>query len=195
MTSDRLLGIFLVTGSISSLFGTAVVSPFAKLLGKKRLYMVLMGISSALTIAFYFLRPSDVLLMLVLQILANLLMGPTTALVFAMYADASDYSEWKTGRRSTGLVFAASSFAQKMGWTIGGAVTGYILAGFGYQAGAVQSAEALRGVRLLVSFIPAIGSVLAMLLPLFYSLDDKRMKQIESDLQARRNEVATQLSA
>jgi GPH family glycoside/pentoside/hexuronide:cation symporter len=195
MTSDRILGIFLVTGSISSLFGTAVVSPFAKMLGKKQLYMVLMGISSALTVAFYFLRPSDVLLMLVLQILANLLMGPTTALVYAMYADASDYSEWKTGRRSTGLVFAASSFAQKMGWTIGGAVTGYILAGFGYQAGMVQTEEALRGVRLLVSFIPAVGSVLAMLLPLFYSLDDKRMKQIESDLQSRRAQTATQISA
>ena len=65
-------------------------------------------------------------------------------------------------------------------------MTGYILAGFGYEAGVAQSAGALQGVRLLVSFIPAIGSVAAMLLPLFYSLDDSRMKMIEADLKARR---------
>jgi GPH family glycoside/pentoside/hexuronide:cation symporter len=124
--------------------------------------------------------------MFVLQILGNLIMGPSAALVFAMYADASDYSEWKTGRRSTGLVFAASSFAQKMGWTIGGAATGLILTSFGYKAGAVQSAGSLTGLKLLVTFIPAVGSVIAALLPLLYSLDDKRMKVIEKELADRR---------
>ena len=193
MTTDRILGIFLVIGSISSLFGTAVVAPFAKWLGKKQLYMALMGIASVLTIAFYFLRPQDVLLMFILQILANLLMGPTTALVYAMYADASDYAEWKNGRRSTGLVFAASSFAQKMGWTIGGAVSMWVLSIFGYEAGVAQSVESIHGLRLLSSFIPAIGSVAAALLPLLYTLDDNRMKMIESDLQARR--APTQPSA
>jgi GPH family glycoside/pentoside/hexuronide:cation symporter len=113
-------------------------------------------------------------------------MGPTAALIYAMYADASDYSEWKTGRRSTGLVFAASSFAQKMGWTVGGAVTGFILAGFGYEAGVPQGQDALTGLRLLVSFIPAVGSVIATFLPLLYSLTDKRMKAIEQELGERR---------
>jgi GPH family glycoside/pentoside/hexuronide:cation symporter len=107
-----------------------------------------------------------------------------------MYADASDYSEWKTGRRSTGLVFAASSFAQKMGWTVGGAATGLILAAFGYQAEIKQTAETLTGLRLLVSFIPAVGSILAAVLPLFYSLDDKRMQQIEKELTERRAAMA-----
>jgi len=146
----------------------------------------MMGLASVLTVSFYFLRPQDVVAMFVLQILCNLIMGPTTALVYAMYADASDYSEWKTGRRSTGLVFAASSFAQKMGWTVGGAATGLILAGFGYQAAVPQTAEALTGLKLLVSFIPAGGSILATILPFFYSLDDKRMKQIEKELAERR---------
>jgi GPH family glycoside/pentoside/hexuronide:cation symporter len=73
-----------------------------------------------------------------------------------------------------------------MGWTVGGAVTGFILAGFGYQAGIPQNAETLTGLKLLVSFIPAIGSVIAALLPLLYTLDDKRMKTIEKELGERR---------
>jgi GPH family glycoside/pentoside/hexuronide:cation symporter len=159
--------------------------PIAKRIGKRQLYMIMMGLTSLLTIAFYFLRPEDVVLMFVLQILANLIMGPSAALVYAMYADASDYSEWKTGRRSTGLVFAASSFAQKMGWTAGGAVTGLILTAFGYQAGAVQSTGSLTGLKLLVSFIPAVGSVIATVIPVFYSLDDQKMKVIEKELGER----------
>jgi glycoside/pentoside/hexuronide:cation symporter, GPH family len=185
-TANGMLGAFFVAGSLATLFGTSLVAPVAKRIGKRQLYMIMMAISSVLTITFFFLDPQDVILMFVLQILANLIMGPTAALVYAMYADASDYSEWKTGRRSTGLVFAASSFAQKMGWTVGGAVTGIILSSFGYQAGAVQSAGSLTGLKLLVSFIPAVGSVIAALLPLLYSLDDKRMKQIEKELAERR---------
>jgi len=185
-TANGMLGAFFVCGSLATLFGTSIVGPIAAKIGKRQLYIIMMGLTSILTIAFFFLRPQDVILMFVLQILANLIMGPSAALVYAMYADASDYSEWKTGRRSTGLVFAASSFAQKMGWTVGGAATGFILASFGYQAGVPQNAETLTGLKLLVSFIPAIGSVIATFLPLLYTLDDKRMKVIEKELGERR---------
>jgi GPH family glycoside/pentoside/hexuronide:cation symporter len=186
LSANGILGAFFVAGSLATLLGTSLVAPIAKRVGKRQLYMIMMGLASVVTIAFFFLRPEDVVLMFVLQILANLIMGPTAALVYAMYADASDYSEWKTGRRSTGLVFAASSFAQKMGWTVGGTVTGWILHAFGYEAGVAQSAVSLTGLKLLVSFIPAVGSVIATLLPLLYSLDDQRMKQIEKELAARR---------
>jgi len=186
VSSSSLIGAFFVVGSLSNLFGTSLVAPIAGRIGKRQFYMILMGLASVITVAFFFLRPQDVLVMFVLQLLVNMIMGPTAALVYAMYADASDYSEWKTGRRSTGLVFAASSFAQKMGWTVGGAVTGFILASFGYQAGVPQNAETLTGLKLLVSLIPAIGSVLATLLPLLYTLDDKRMKVIEKELGQRR---------
>jgi glycoside/pentoside/hexuronide:cation symporter, GPH family len=185
-SANSMLGAFFVVGSLSTLLGTSLVAPIAKRIGKRQLYIIMMGLTSVVTIAFYFLRPEDVVPMFVLQILANVIMGPSAALVYAMYADASDYSEWKTGRRSTGLVFAASSFAQKMGWTVGGAVTGIILTAFGYQAGAVQSEGSITGLKLLVSFIPAVGSVIATVLPLLYSLDDVRMKTIEKELAERR---------
>lgn len=186
LSADGLVAAFFTVGTVATLVGTSLTSRVAARVGKKRLYMLLMGFSSLVTVSFYFLAPEDVWLMFVLQILANALMGPTAALVFAMYADASDYSEWKTGRRSTGLVFAASSFAQKMGWTIGGTVTGLLLASFGYQANMDQRPETIDGLRLMISFVPAIGSVAATILPLFYSLDDRRMKEIEADLNRRR---------
>jgi len=186
LTPTAMISTFFLVGSVATLFGTSITAPIARAVGKRTLYIVLMAISSLLTISFYFLRPQDVVAMFVLQILCNLVMGPTAALVFAMYADASDYSEWKTGRRSTGLVFAASSFAQKMGWTVGGMVSGLVLAAFGYKANVEQASGALEGLRLLISFVPAVGSVAAALLPLAYSLSDQRMAAIGADLAARR---------
>ncbi len=38
-----------------------------------------------------------------------------------MFADVADYSEWKTGRRFTGIVFATIGFALKAGLALGSA--------------------------------------------------------------------------
>ena len=65
-----------------------------------------------------------------------------------MYADCADYSELKTGNRATGLVFSSSSMSQKFGWAIGTAVTGWLLAYFGFQANVVQSEETIHGIKM-----------------------------------------------
>jgi glycoside/pentoside/hexuronide:cation symporter, GPH family len=44
-----------------------------------------------------------------------------------MYADTADYSEWKNGRRATGLVFSAASMSQKFGASIGMYMVGLLL--------------------------------------------------------------------
>jgi GPH family glycoside/pentoside/hexuronide:cation symporter len=103
-----------------------------------------------------------------------------------MYADTADYSEWKTGRRATGLVFSAASFAVKMGWTVGGALGGWLLAYFGYTANVEQGTRALEGIRLMMSLLPAVASVFACVLMPLYHLDDGLVKRIENELADRR---------
>jgi GPH family glycoside/pentoside/hexuronide:cation symporter len=105
-----------------------------------------------------------------------------------MYADIADYSEWKTGRRATGLVFSSSSMSQKMGWTLGGAITGWLLAAYGFEANAEQTTESLKGIRLMISIYPAIGALLSALVLLLYKLTDEFMEKITSDLEAKRNQ-------
>lgn len=183
---EALTGAFLTLGSVATIIGVPVTAPLAKKIGKKGAYVILMGIAGALTIAYYYLPPSAVLPMFILQFLVNFFMGPTAALVFAMYTDAADYAEWKTGRRSTGLVMSASSLAQKLGWTMGGILGGTLLASFGYVANAKQSPEALNGILLMASWIPAAGAVLATIAVAIYPLNDKRMQEITADLAARR---------
>lgn len=53
--------------------------------------------------------------------------------------------------------------SQKLGWALGGALTGWLLGAIGYdQNAAVQSADAIWGVKLMMSWLPAISCVLAV---------------------------------
>ena len=77
--------------------------------------------------------------------------------------------------------------SQKLGWSLGGAVTGWLLAAFGYdQSAAVQSGEAIAGVRLMMSWLPAAGCLVAVVAVLFYPLGEKRMERITTELALRR---------
>ncbi len=94
------------------------------------------------------------------QILISICAGCIFPLIWSMYADSADYSEWKQGRRATGLVFSASSMSQKFGWTIGGAGAGWLLGYYGFQANVEQTAVTQNGIQLMLSILPAFAAAL-----------------------------------
>ena len=103
-----------------------------------------------------------------------------------MYADTADFGEWKDGRRATGLLFSASSMSQKLGWAVGGAVTGWLLAYYGFKANVVQTAFTQTGIQLMLSFLPAAGAVISMLFMFLYPLSEEKLKVISRELDERR---------
>jgi GPH family glycoside/pentoside/hexuronide:cation symporter len=98
----------------------------------------------------------------------------------------ADYGEWKLGRRSTGLVFSATVFVQKVGLAIGSAMIGWLLAYYGYVAEAEQSARTLHGITLLYSAFPGAFALLSGLAIYFYSLEETDVKTIEAELARRK---------
>ncbi|MFZ5519217.1 MAG: MFS transporter [Candidatus Zhuqueibacterota bacterium] len=184
--SEKLASLFMVTGTFAVIIGVALTQLLAKIFGKKKVYIAVMAASSLLTFVFYFLPKDQIYLIFGVNILSTLIMAPQAPLLWAMYADSADYSEWKNHRRATGLVFSAATFAQKFGIAIGGGMAGWLLAGFGFVPNVDQTPETLDGIRLMMSFIPAVGSVIATVAAIFYPLDDKTMKQIEHDLRERK---------
>jgi GPH family glycoside/pentoside/hexuronide:cation symporter len=115
-----------------------------------------------------------------------MLFAPTSPLLWAFYADTADYSEWKNGRRTTGLVFSAASFSQKLGWAIGSSLFLWLIGSIGFHANVQQSLHVQTGIRYMMSFFPAVVGFLSAGAVLFYKLDDSTMVQIESDLKQRR---------
>jgi GPH family glycoside/pentoside/hexuronide:cation symporter len=136
----------------------------------------------------FFARPQDIVLLFILQGIQSIASGPTMPLLWSMMADAADYSEWKTGRRATALFYSASTLALKAGGAFGGALALWILAFYGYQANVAQSEQTLLGMRLMMSFYPAIGALVCTGLVFFYPLTEKQLSQIEKDLNERRQQ-------
>lgn len=185
--NQDLATLFMTLGTAGVILGVTQTKNLSKRFGKRNLYTVLMGLTSFFTVIFYFIPREQIVLVFVCHILISMTMGPTSPLLWAMYADTADYSEWKWKRRATGLVFSAATFAQKMGWTIGTALSGWLLAYFGFQANIEQSLDTQNGIRLMISIIPAVGGILATLSVRFYELDDAFMKKIENELSERKS--------
>jgi GPH family glycoside/pentoside/hexuronide:cation symporter len=193
---EGLTSAYLVAGTVCSLTGVVLTAPLTRFFGgKKNTYIGLTLINAATLLPLYFAGPKDLVLIFGSQILGSLFTGSLNPLVWAMYADTADYAEWKFGGRATGLIFSAGTFAQKMGWTIGGAVTGWLLAFYGYQANVAQNAGTLFGIRLMVSLIPAAACILTVLAATFYNLDAKFLSRIAEDLKVRREAAAASLAA
>ena len=114
-------------------------------------------------------------------------MGPIMSGVFALTADVVDYGEWKTGIRSEGLVNSCTSFGMKVGIGLGSAVCTWILAFGGYDGtAAVQSASAVASIRFAYGYFGAIISAVCLAIILMMNID-KYIKEIQKDLQAKRN--------
>jgi GPH family glycoside/pentoside/hexuronide:cation symporter len=179
-------GPVMTTGAVAFILGVMATSPLAKRFGKRNFYLVSMSVTALLTFGFYFVPPENIELVWAANTVINFCAAPTAPLVWAMYADTADYSEWKWGRRATGLVFSAASFAQKLGWAIGGAGAGWLLAYFGYLPNVAQSPRAVNGILLMMSIIPALAAVAAVAALWFYEIDEAMVKRMSADLEARR---------
>jgi GPH family glycoside/pentoside/hexuronide:cation symporter len=174
------------TGMICSFVGVVLIPGVTKVLGRKRTYLLLLTAAMVLNILSFWVGPSQLKLMFFWHILINVFTGPTMVIIWAMFADTVDYSEWKTGRRATGLIFSAASMSQKLGWALAGALNGWVLWLFGYKANLAQTAYSLTGIRLMMSFIPAAAALVSLAIASFYPLTEKTIKTMEVDLGAKR---------
>lgn len=178
--------VFLVLGQGANILGILLVTPVSNRIGKKKTYLSAMLIATVFSIAFYFVDKNNILTMLFLQVIISACAGSIFPLLWSMYADIADYSEWKTGRRATGLIFSSSSMSQKFGWSIGGALTGWLLALYGFEANAIQTTETQTGMRLMMSVLPAIGTILSVVFISIYPLTESKLKEITGNLNAKR---------
>ncbi|MBO4566826.1 MAG: MFS transporter [Bacteroidales bacterium] len=186
-------GLFLSIGEVCNMIGVALAVPLAAKLGKKSTYMLSFAALIVLSIAFFYVPVSGAgyWWMLALQVVISIFTGVISPLVWSMYADVSDYAENRDGTASTGLIFSSASMAQKFGGAFGGAALMWILAGFGYDttAGAVQTPEAINGIKILMSWIPAAVAAVAVIVVFFYPLTRKRMNKIQEELAVKRGLV------
>lgn len=184
---ETLTSAYNTIGQISSFIGVILVSWIAKVIGKKKAFVALFVIAIFSTGILYFLTAKQLGLIFFFQISGSMTGGPLSVLLWAMYADTADYGEWKRGRRATGLVFSASTMSQKFGWAFGAFVALTLMSQVGFEPNQAQNSESIKGLLLLFSLIPAGMGILSLFISMLYPLNDKRVKEIETELEIRRS--------
>lgn len=182
-----LLSVFFAVILLVSVAGALCTGVLSRMVGKKNLFVISLFASGLLLCPIFYLKPDQVYWLFGLAIAAEFFGAIVPALVFSMLGDSADYSEWKNGRRATGLVYSAGSLIGKAGGGFAGALMMLVLAAYGYDgADKATIANALDGMRALMSWIPSIFIFAAGGVMLFYPLGDRKMEQIERELAERR---------
>lgn len=182
---ENLTGVLSLAMTVPMLVGLGFVNFFLKHIGNRNtnlLGTVVMIFGFALQI----IAPSSLLAVSIGYGIRGFGTGLASPVTPVMLGDTIDYGEWKSGTRTDGLVYSASSFGTKVGNGLATASLGWALAigNFDAQA-AVQGASAMFSIQFVFTYLPLIATIVCIVLNLLYTLD-RSMPQILSDLEKRR---------
>lgn len=188
---DQLLAASYMVGlMLASIAGAMLTAPLGKKIGKKKLFIYALIFSGGVNALLVLCGPNDIVGIFTLGIISELGAAIFPTLFFAMLGDAADYSEYKNGRRATGLIYSAGSFATKFGGGIAGAIIGLVLAAFHYDGQDLLSIQgAVPGIVMLMSWVPALIAALAAVCMYFYPLTQHKLDEITLELASRREKA------
>jgi glucuronide carrier protein len=182
--STQLIWMVLAT-SLATFVAVPVVPTFVARIGKKNTFLI--GAAGLVVMGTWiFFMPPGLPIVVVSFFVFGLFQNLSMSLLFAFEADAVEYGEYKTGKRTEGATYAIYSFFRKVSQAVAGAIAGYALAFGGFVAKAPQQNDsALTTIRGLVGLGPAVFALLGGLIFLAYPLTDTRFREIVRELHVR----------
>lgn len=133
-------------------------------------------------LTLFALKPTELGPLYVLVGLLGLGTGAFIVMFWSMLPDTVEYGQWKSGIRDEGIVFGLNQLALKAATGIGVGLLGLALGAIGYQAGVVQTEQALSGLAVLSFLVPAVTASVSMLIIARYPISGALHAQIVSGL-------------
>ncbi len=178
--------LYFLLGGLAMIGGAMLTRFVVAAMGKKWAFIASMVAVGLTAIPFYRLLPDQAGLIFTFHLLGMIAAGINATLYWTLVADTADYAEWKFGARTTGIIFSATTCAQKAGMGIGAAIAGFLLEHYGYQANVALSESARQGILLMMSLIPAAGLLILAGAFSAYGLTEGVCRTIRDDLAVRR---------
>lgn len=132
------------------------------------------------------LSPKSVTVVFIALLLKGFGTCPLLASFSAYTSEAADYGRYKSKLPLQSIYFSGTSFGNKVGAGLGGAVLGYMLSVIGYDGMAeTQTAMALSGIK----FIYVFGAVIPCILMILLLLPLGRLEKIRPEVEAGLKEM------
>jgi Na+/melibiose symporter-like transporter len=176
-----LLGVYFVC----AVAGVPVWLRLSRRFGKHRVWMAAMGMAAASFWIAVLLGPGDVWWFLAVCVLTGLPLGGELALPPSMQADVIDLDTLRSGRRRSGLFFAAWGVATKVPLALAVGIAFPALALAGFEQGAdSQSPSALFALAALYALLPCAIKLLSIWLLRGYPIDAAEQARIKGKVAA-----------
>lgn len=167
----------------------------SKRIGKKRCYNIGMSIFAAGVLLFFALgHRLGITFAYIVMFVGGLGFATHYVMPFSIIPDVVEYDYAETGIRREGVFYGMWTFASKIGQAIGIALSGWLLAIFGYQesvggvAAATQSESAMLGIRLLTGPVPALFFIVGVIVLSRFPIDNDTYKEIMRRVRVRESE-------
>lgn len=167
-TAQSVSTLMMLVGMVAA---AALSKPLANRFGKAEVSAVSNALSTVICIVLFFLRPQNVWVYVVFQLLNWIGLGIFSMICWALITDVIDYSEIKNGIREDGTVYALYSFARKMGQAASAGLSGALLSIIGYTQTTAFDPDVVNGIFNISTLVPALGfGLLAAVLWFWYPL-------------------------
>jgi Na+/melibiose symporter-like transporter len=157
----------------------------AQRLGKKRTWLIGMGVAVAGYALLFAIGSGDLPLMYLVVVLTGSASSCGNALGPAVQADVIDWDEHATGERKEGTYYAAFTFLSQSAAGVMGVATGFVLDAVGYVPNAAQGDSVKLAIRSLMSVAPAVCFLAGMAIFARFALDEADHARIRGELDAR----------
>ncbi|TFE01541.1 MFS transporter [Jeotgalibacillus salarius] len=185
MGNASLMSIFGII-SLASCIGFFVIPKLTRRFKKKHLLMAIVAADILIRFVWFSVGYSSVAVTFTFITITMILYTATGPLISSMLAETIEYTELKTGKRSEAITFSGQTFTGKLSIAIAGGLTGVILTIINYAPNQAQTTSTMDALFFVIVLLPALGSLIRLIVMYFYSYTEDEYNQIVIKLEERK---------
>lgn len=194
--AEEQFGILILAVQFSAFVFLLFWTRVSQRIGKKSVYFMGMAFWVLVAIGLFFVQPGQVGLLFFLAILAGAGVSIGYLIPWSMLPDVIELDELETGQRREGIFYGFFVFLQKLGISLGIAISNYALELTGYinqvpgNPQPIQPDNALLALRIFVSLAPAAILLISFWVVAAYPITRESHQSMRAELERRRNGIA-----
>ena len=160
--------------------------------GKQKVYYVGMSFWIVVELVLFFVQPGQFNFLLILAVLAGVGVSVGYLIPWSMLPDVVELDELETGQRREGIYYGFFVFLQKLGISLGLALSNFALEAAGYINAEdlsnlpEQPTAVLTALRIFISIVPAVILLISFPIVRRYPITREKHAEIRAALAARK---------
>jgi len=195
--AESSFGFLVLAVQFSAFIFLMIWAKISSKIGKQNIYYVGMSFWVVVEIILFFIQPGQITFLFIMAILAGAGVSIGYLVPWSMIPDVVEMDELVTGQRREGIFYGFFVFLQKLGISLGLAMSNYVFALTGYinqvPGGSlpVQPPAVLMALRIFVSLAPAVILLLSFVAVYKYPISRQKHSEMRTELERRKKLAAT----